>query len=79
MKDVEYFIQEVQKDVWLRHRWKSRITKGGYLIIDIPYDVEDTFEFELMLQMLLEDLSLSLDVHFFYEFDLKIVKVYALV
>ena len=79
MKGVEKFIQEVKKDVWLRHRWKSKVTKGGYLIIEIPDKVEFTFEFEVMLQMSLEDLSLSLDVHFFYEFDIKTVKVYALI
>ena len=78
MIGMEQMLEEVKGDLYLRHRWQSVITKGGYLIIKIPYELEQTFEVECMLQMALEDLSFKLDVYFDYEFYENKIKVFAL-
>ena len=79
MNGMKEILEEVQWGLYSKYRWKSVITKGGYLIIKIPYELEEMFEVECMLQMTLEDLSFKLDVHFDYEFYENKIKVFALV
>ena len=79
MNEVKDIMYEVKGDLWLRHRWSSVLTKGGYLIVDTPFDLRETFEVEVMLHMVLVDASEKFDVHFDYEFHEDKIKVFALV
>lgn len=78
MENVNEILRKVGKEILCKYKWKCGISKGGYLVVDIPYKIREMFEVELMLMDVLEHLSMTLDVHFDYKFYENKIKVFVL-
>lgn len=77
METIEV-LRKVKRELWIRNRFNSKITKGNYIVIDIPYELQESFEIEVMIQMVLEDMAEVCDTHFDYEFLFDQIKIYVL-
>ena len=75
---LDSILDDISKSLWIRNRLKSTKTKGGYLVVNVPYELSESYEIEEMVQMSLEEITEKYDVYLDYELFLDKVKIYIL-
>ena len=71
-------MKDVQKEFEFIHGWDSIITRGGILVIDMPFDSMEVYEVEEEIQSILEEMSLKWNTHFCYDMYNEVIKIYVL-
>lgn len=77
-RELNNVLNSIKRELHIIQRWDSTITKGRYVVAHVGYDLANTFEIEVAIQMMLESLTDIYNIHFSYEFFEDMIKIYPL-